>query len=364
MTGQPKVRVALVGCGAVARLYYTPAIRQLAQAGDVELVMAFDPDRGAVEDVRKNFPGAGTVESFESLCTDAFDLAIVASPHPLHAPQTIALLQAGRSVLCEKPMAASLADAQAMLQAARSSDALLAVGMVRRFFPAAEFIRQALALGMLGEPSSFQIAEGGAHFGWPVTSVAYFQRRHSHGGVLMDVGSHVLDLVAWWLGEPDELEYQDDAMGGIEANCRIRVRYASGLSGEIRLSRDTALANRCAITGRNGWLTWSQNVADGLEMGISGTRYVLDAALYRTDATGSSGRARIRGYNFEQSFVAQLRNVVAAVRGQEPLRVPAEEAIPGMRLMDRCYRSRSLLPMAWLSAAEVGRALQLQRDPS
>jgi predicted dehydrogenase len=64
----------------------------------------------------------------------------------------------------------------------------------------------------------------GGQFDWPVRSTGYFTRAQSGGGVLQDIGTHVLDLLAWWFGEPEALLYEDDAMGGVEANCRIRVR--------------------------------------------------------------------------------------------------------------------------------------------
>jgi predicted dehydrogenase len=248
-----------------------------------------------------------------------------------------------------------------MVEVAAALRIPLAVGMVRRFFPAAEFIRDAIALGVLGELSSFNLAEGSADFGWPVTSPDYFQRQQAGGGVLMDIGVHVFDLLTWWLGEPAALEYADDAMGGIEANCLVSCTYASGLQGTVRLSRDAPLANQFTLRGSRGWLRWSANVADAVEIGLQGSQHLLEATLRRTGPAGTSLRLAAPAYNFEQSFVSQLRNVARAVRGRETLRVPASDALAAIRQLEHCYDHRSLLALDWLGDAEIVHARQLQQ---
>ena len=355
------VRIALAGCGAVSSQYYAPALQELQRAGEVALAAVFDPDRGSAERLAAQFPAVVVADSFDALQAVAFELAVVASPPALHAHQSIQLLRAGRAVLCEKPMATTLVDAQAMVAAAAESQAVLAVGMVRRFFPAAEFIRNAIALGVLGELSSFDLAEGSANFGWPVASPSYFQRQQAGGGVLMDIGVHVLDLLTWWLGEPVALDYADDAMGGIEANCLVSCTYASGLQGKVRLSRDAPLANEFTLRGSKGWLRWAANLADAVEIGLQGSQHLLDATLRRTGPAGTSLRSAAPAYNFEQSFVSQLRNVARAVRGKETSRVPASDAVAAIRQLEYCYGHRSLLALDWLGEAEMARARQLQQ---
>ena len=362
MTGATApVRIALAGCGAVSSQYYAPALQELQRAGDVVLAAVFDPDRDSAERLAAQFPAVAVADSFDSLQAAAFELAVVASPPTLHACQSIQLLRSGRAVLCEKPMATTLVDAQAMVAAAAESQAVLAIGMVRRFLPAAEFIRDAIALGMLGELSSFDLAEGSADFNWPVTSPAYFQKRQAGGGVLMDIGVHVLDLLTWWFGEPAALEYADDAMGGIEANCQVSCAYAGGLQGKVRLSRDAPLANRFTLRGNKGWLSWSANVADAVEIGLQGSTHLLEATLRRAGPAGTPLRFTAPAYNFEQSFVSQLRNVARAVRGREALRVPASEALAAIRQLEYCYHHRSLLALDWLGDEEIERARLLQQ---
>jgi predicted dehydrogenase len=345
--GKP-VTVALSGCGAVAQLYYGPALRALENAGWLRVVALYDPVPAMRKALKRVFASALEVDEFSRLCRNT-DLVILASPPRMHAEQGIELLRAGVSVLCEKPLTISIKHAQAMFDAAAGSSGVLAAGMLRRFFPATQMIREMLAANVIGEITSFDFLEGDV-FRWPVTSAAYFDRRMAGGGVLMDIGAHALDLMVWWLGEPVDTQYEDDAMGGIEVNCRLRCRFASGLAGQVRLSRDHPLANRYTLHGTRGWLSWQANEANRLEAGFGASRYTLNAALEHSS---------IPAANFERSFIDQICNVIAAMRRAEPLRVPAIEVLPSLRLIEYCYAHRQAMPMPWLGEAEALRATEL-----
>jgi predicted dehydrogenase len=235
-----------------------------------------------------------------------------------------------------------------MAQAATASHGLLAIGLVRRFFPAAQAIHSVLSQRMLGDISSFDISEGTASFGWPAASRGYFDKHEAQGGVLMDIGVHALDLLQWWLGKPAIVAFADDAMGGIEANCLIRCRLEGGAKGTLRLSRDCALANRYTIRGTRGWISWQAGDVGRFDFGLADSSQVIDSGLRgRADAS------------FEQSFLNQLLNVIAALRGTEELRVPAAEGIASIELIAQCYRQRSFMAMPWLGEREIARGREL-----
>lgn len=343
-----KTRVALIGCGAVARLYYLPALRELEKAGLLEVVALVDPIAAHSARLLEAFPRARSYREMTDPPPESLDLAIVASPHSRHAAQSIRLLQSGVSVLCEKPMATSAADARAMERAAAAAPGLLAVALVRRFFPATRSIRDMLASRALGEITSFEFSEGSESFTWPAVSPRYFDKREAHGGVLMDIGAHALDLLHWWLGDCSVVGYADDAMGGIEANCLVQCRLDSGVVGHVRLSRDCAIANRYTVRGTLGWLSWRTDTVDQFEFGFAGSS---EATVGHLPGPAAS--------SFEQAFLGQLRNVVAALQGSGELFVPAADAIAGAELIDQCYRRRSLMPLPWLDDCELQRARAL-----
>ena len=355
------LKVALVGCGAVARLYYAPALRELEKVQLVQVTALYDPHPVNAARLAQSFPGATRLGELAQLARLGVDLAIIASPPRYHAEQAIQSLQSGLSVLCEKPMAATVAESEAMVEAAVAARRVLAVGLVRRFLPACQTIRAILAQRILGDVQSFHFMEGGT-FRWPTESTTYFDRDVAVGGVLADIGSHLLDLLTWWMGEPTEVRYEDDAMGGVEVNCRIELKLAEGFGGVVRLSRDCELRSRCFIRGSRGWLSWSIDAPGELQMQFNGTAPVVAGHLHEHDASrGLPGPGR-RVMTFEQSFIAQLRNVVAAVQGKDEAFVTGRDALAGLRLVERCYLHRSLMPMGWLNERERARAETLADD--
>ncbi len=352
------VKVALVGCGAVSQLYYTPALQELEKNELLQVKALFDPNPDSVAQLNQSFPAATTIKDLAEISTNNIDLAIISSPPRFHAEQTIKLLKSGISVLCEKPMADTVAEAEAMIEAASESSGILAIGLFRRFFPATQTIHQILSRNMLGEVTSFYFSEGG-YFQWPVQSPAYFQKSTAGGGVLLDIGVHLLDLTIWWMGEPVEVIYEDDAMGGIDVNCRIQCKFERGFTGEVRLSRDCDLPNRYVIRGTKGWLCWDVNEADKIQMGVEGSRFAINVQLHEIDTQNIFPKLGQPSFNFEQSFASQICNVVAAMRGKESLIVPGEEGIRSLRTIESCYRHRNLMSMPWLGEAELTRAQQL-----
>jgi predicted dehydrogenase len=351
-------KVALVGCGAVSRLYYAPSLQELEKVNLLQVKTLYDPHHENAAYLAQRFPRATRVRDLAQLGDLGLDLAIIASPPRYHAEQTIQLLRSGLSVLCEKPMAATVAEGEAMVQAAAAAKRLLAIGLHRRLFPAARAIREILALGTLGEVRSFSFSEG-HYFRWPAQSASFFQKSIALGGVLIDIGVHVLDLIVWWFGQPVDVFYEDDALGGIEANCRIALKLARGCSGEVRLSRDWTLPNHYVIQCSEGWLGWSVNEANSLQIGLANTAFALTSQVHLQRTENRVPGVGPPGYTFQQSFVEQLRNVVAAIQGTEQLVIPGEQGLPSLRLIEYCYRHRNLMPMGWLGDGEYIRAQQI-----
>jgi predicted dehydrogenase len=352
------LNVAVVGCGAVSQLYYTPALKELEKLNWLRVKALVDPNAQNMAQLQKAFPDAMSVKNLEELSKLDITLAIIASPPHLHAVQTITMLKAGLSVLCEKPMATTTAQGEAMIEAATTENRVLAIGLFRRFFPATQTIRQILEQHLLGEIKDVYCYEGG-NFRWPVQSASFFHKKTAGGGVLMDIGVHLLDLLIWWWGYPLEAFYQDDAMGGIEANCYLELKFSQGFVIQVRLSRDWSLPNRYIIQGTKGWLSWNVNDADKVQIGFNNSGFALDGQLFQTKPDSLYPALDQPAVNFQQSFVNQLRNVIAAIHGSEQLLVPGEQGLQSLKLIDYCYQHRNLMPMPWLSSQEFSRARQL-----
>ncbi len=351
-TKQEQLNVALLGCGAVSTTYYGPALQELQQHGKVEVKALFDLDRQNMAGIQKLFPKAFCASSMDQLQDFDVDLAIVASPPPFHAEQTIQLLHAGIDVLCEKPMATSVADGEAMVAAAEQTQRMLAIGLVRRFFPAAQMIHQLLTLNLLGAVKSFTYYEGD-FFSWPAQSASFFQRATAKGGVLLDIGVHVLDLLIWWWGQPVEVRYSDDAMGGIEANCHLHLKFAQGETGVVRLSRDCTLSNQLEIQCEQGTIRWPVKETDKIKLAFKDEDLGIDGFVYPHGAVQSSLVPRLANATFEQCFLSQLLSVASAVQGKREGVVTGADGLQSLRLIESCYRHRTLMEMSWFGEKEA-----------
>jgi predicted dehydrogenase len=356
--GDRVLRVGLVGCGAVAEMYHAPALVQVQSMGRAQVTHLVDPSPERVAALKKSFPGAVSTPRVEDLA-GAVDLAIIASPVRFHSEQTVALLRAGVHVLCEKPMARTSDEARAMLDAAEQSERVLAIGLYKRFFPAVDWIGQLIHGGVLGRAVRFQLDEGG-RFAWPAVTASFFDREQSGGGVTMDIGVHLLDIVLHWFGEPVSFEYADDAYGGIETNAIATLRYPADLEGRFRLSWEVPLSGTYAIDFERGWIRWTTNSAQSVTVGIDGSSYALDARL------GAARRDLPRGLGAEglpylAAFTAQLVDVCDAIVQGRPPRVTGRDALTGLRLIERMYAGRDVIVPPHFTDAEGARARELAR---
>jgi len=353
--------VILSGCGAITKFFYASALSFLEEKGVVRVVAVCDPHEANRAGIAARFPRARSLANFEAAPFATDSLVIVASPPRLHAAQSIFALEHNCGVLCEKPMAAGLADAEAMTAASHRTGRLLAIGLYRRFFRAARYIKELCAHGSIGQPLSFEVEEGGA-FRWEAASDSFFRREITPGGVLYDTGVHTLDLLLWWFGEPAGLDYRDDAAGGQEANCTLKLAYAQGLTGRVRLSRDWATRNTFRINFTRGSIAWNVGQAGQLTLSLNGVTTVLRGDLLprHDDGLGLLGPAP--GEGSPQAFIHQVVNVAEAIRGRAALEIPAEEGLRSLRLIDACYQQRRPLDQPWLSPAEAAGFARLQTE--
>lgn len=342
------VPVILVGCGAVSRQFYLPTLRTLTRHGAIRVVALVDPSAEARSALAGEFPQAQSRDSLAAVEAQPDTLAIIATPPKLHARQTLESFARGWHVLCEKPMASTSAECETMIKAAAEAQRLLAVGHYKRFFPASQQIRALCAGGgPLGPIREISIHEGGP-FRWPAASASFFRKEQTPGGVLLDIGVHVLDLVVWWLGEPTDFTYADDSMGGLETNARVQLTFTGDVRVTLNLSRDWSTRQRYDFRFEQGWAKWTVNDANGLTLGHNTLPFGLKAGLIEGEAQPAATNA--------QSFIAQLQNVAAAIQAKSEPFVPGPQGIRAVELIEACYARKTLLTQPWLEPDEAAYA--------
>ncbi|HEV7786171.1 MAG TPA: Gfo/Idh/MocA family oxidoreductase [Thermoanaerobaculia bacterium] len=338
----PKLRLAVVGCGAVAAIHHLPALSLCRSA---EAVVLVDADPGRARELAARFGVPETATDVRSL-PGRVDAAIVALPNSLHAPVSIDLLRQGVHVLVEKPMALNVLECDAMIAAAETGRAVLAVGLEFRFFDSSLFVRNLLRDGLLGKIHRFEMHQGVIPR-WPFATDFLLKKETAGGGVLADFGVHVLDLLLWWLGDWTDLEYRDDAQGGIESDCELLLTLGSGrrgadtgpVTGTIEISRTRNLANTCLFEGERASLEvgiWDPDPS--IRLLLADREVALDGRARRPEGSG---------VDFLEAFVRQIDDFAAAVReGREP-HVPGREGRRSQALIEECYARRQPLELPW-----------------
>jgi len=332
--GLDKLKLAILGCGAMTEGIHLPVT---ALSDQVEVTVLVDRSLPRAGELADKYGVPIVVDDYREIIGKA-DAAIVVLPNYLHAPVTIDLLQRGVHVLVEKPMALTTSECDKMMEATSDAGAVLAVGLIRRFFASSQYVRQVLEDRVLGDIISFDLRQG-TIFSWPVASDFMFRKEAAGGGVLVDIGVHALDLLLWWLGDCDSVAYYDDAMGGVEADCELHLQLQCGVSGVVELSRTRNLRNSWIIQGERGTLE--------VETGFN----PLIRLKTRSQGVFLIGHA-MRGETVDETirdvFCRQLDDFVDAIfNHREPL-VPGQEGRRAVELVETCYALRQPLEQPWV----------------
>jgi predicted dehydrogenase len=192
-----KVKVGIIGCGAIAEQKYYMAISSIPEA---EVVAFCDIIPKKAKALRRMFKaeGAKIYEDYrELLKDDSIDIVHVCTPNVSHAPITVAALKAGKHVLCEKPMATTYKDAKLMCDTAKEEGKLLSIGYQYRCRPEQLFLKEMCENGELGE-IYYAKAHALRRRGVPTWGV-FLKEEEQGGGPLIDIGTHALDITLWMM---------------------------------------------------------------------------------------------------------------------------------------------------------------------
>lgn len=334
MGNQHQFRLGIVGCGSVSEQFHAPALR--GHGGFIPVVMV-DCDPARARRLANGFDSA-VIETDHRKLAGRVDAAIVALPGHLNARVSADLLQAGVSVLVEKPAAVSVEEAE-MLAAAPRWPAILAVGFIRREAAGVRLARQVVQRGLLGKIRRFSIEDGHV-FAWQAVHEFRFDRARG-GGILNDIGSHVLDCAAFWFGPFVVRRSQDDNAGGVETNARFELETACGVPGTVELSWTRVLRNSAVIEGENGTLEVCWYGADASLTLADGQQSLRGAIQVDPSLTGGAE-------TFPQMFLAQIERWHARLRGEPGAEMAgADDALTNVRLVSECRARREDLDLPW-----------------
>ena len=308
------VRWGIAGCGWVARDYAAPAIRA---SGNGVLAAAYDISAAQTADLCRAYPGARA-------CADpgdflgSIDAVYIATPNDSHRKLTELAAGAGVAVLCEKPMATTMADAQAMTAACARSGVAYATAFDQRFHPAHLHLAALLRQGILGRVFAVRIA----YCCWVAADFAgdnwRIDRQRAGGGAFIDLAPHGLDLATVLLGERlaevavlGQSRVHDYAVAdrAVEDGAMLIARSVGDVLVQLHVGYNCPEGlprRRLEVVGTRGQLT----ATDTMGQTPGGT-------LVLTEAIGQSRDLAIPGAD-RSPFLNQIEAFAAALRGGEP----------------------------------------------
>jgi predicted dehydrogenase len=322
------LRIGLVGVGAAAQINHIPALKKTE---GFELAALCDRDPEKAQRVAQKFGVAKAYSRIEDLLADDdVDVVDLCTPNFLHAPMATAALEAGKHVLCERPLARSADEAAAMVKAAKKSDCTLMCAVQHRFRADAQLLRKFVEKGDLGEIFM-------AKAGWLRQRTEWDSdewrrtKRESGGGVVLDLGFQMLDLSLWVMGQPRvsavTASVHRSRKGEVEDSATAFLRLESGatltleLTWGLLMEKDFAYLN---LFGSGGAALLNPF---RVHKGMHGT-------LVNVTPTTETSRNQYR-----LSMEAQIAHFADSLRaGRKPMG-SADEILPVMELMDAIYRS-------------------------
>ena len=188
-------RIGFLGVGWIGR----HRMEAMLATGMVEAAAISDPSPDMLEQAAALAPAAARVGSLDEMLALDLDGVVIATPSALHAAQSIAALDAGMAVFCQKPLGRDAGETRAVVEAATRADRLLGVDLSYRFTRGMEAIAALVRDGALGRLFAIDLV---FHNAYGPDKPWFYDRAQSGGGCVMDLGIHLVDLALWTTGFP------------------------------------------------------------------------------------------------------------------------------------------------------------------
>lgn len=323
-------RIAIIGCGAIAEWFYLPALRRHPPV--MKKLILVDRDGARAKKLASQFKIQNYTVNYQAVI-DQVEGAVIAVPTPLHYPVAMAFLARGIPVLCEKPLAGTAIQAREMVELAHSTGTALATNYALRLYASYLKVKELLANREMGAPLFIDYSLG-EEFRWPTVSGFYFKAATSASGVLSDRGSHIFDLICWWLGaKPDLISCQNDSFGGIDAVTEVKFGYQHCL-GRVKLS----------------WLGkspcwYSVECEEGK---IEGDIYDFQHVIL-TSKSGQKRKEHLKTAEKDHKDFGhkQIDNFINILSNSEKPLVSGSDVLASVEFIDECYERATQFDMPW-----------------
>ena len=334
-----KIKMGIIGAGGIAQDRHIPAYQLMSDMVIIEAVCDINIETAkavaARFDIEKIY--ADYWEMFSEV-----DAVTICTPNKFHAEISIAALEAGCHVFCEKPMAMNTEECEAMIAAANQAGKTLSIGYHYRFMKDSQAARKVIQEKEIGTPivARAQALRRRKVPGWGV----FTNKELQGGGSLIDYGCHFLDLSLWLLGNPKPVEVLGKTYN-LLSKMPNQVNQWGSFNNETFDVDDHVTA---FITFENGATmlfetSWSANIKEDVEsVSISGETGGIDLFPFQLNQVkhGMLFNTQAPWLPGEENFaVVQLRNFLESCIGISELIVKPEEAMQVSKIIDAIYLS-------------------------
>ncbi len=339
-----KLNVAFIGVGSIANWAHLPALKELENVN----VMAFaDIDENALKTTAEKYGVKNTFTDYNKMLEmDEIDAVHVCTPNYVHMQPAIDALKAGKNVICEKPIARTVAEAKKMKEAADSTGNKLMIAQCRRFSGASQCLKRFIDDGILGDiyfARIWALRRRGIP-GWGV----FIDKEKQGGGPLIDIGVHILDLTLYLMGNPKPVTATGMAVAkigntpghvglfGSWDHTKFTVEdYAAGF---VRFEDGRSLVIESSFAAN---LEKEEIVRSNL-LGTKAGAELDDKLRIFGERCGALTNGEVFGYPEVNHFKEEFKAFYKSIEEDTPVPVPAEQAINCMRILEGIYRSSDL----------------------
>ena len=332
-----KVKVGVIGAGGISHAH----MEGYQKLPDVQVVAVADVVPGKARAWAEKYDVPHAFEDYRPLLAlDEIEGVSVCTYNRAHAQPTIDALRAGKAVLCEKPMAPTLAEAAAMLRAARETGKMLMIGVHSRFSRAQQFAKKVVASGTLGEIYYAEIV-GTRRRGIP--GGTFIQKETAGGGAVIDIGVYSLDTALDIMGQPRPV-----SVSAITTNVIGRTHTPppgawhwdpQKLDVEEFGSAFVRFSSGAAMVFKISWAVHLDSLGKSYFLGPKGGLQLDPLEIYRDEfGTMVNITPKLPDDRVDR-FKEEMQAFTDAIREDRPAPIPAEEVVWTNVIMDGIYRS-------------------------
>lgn len=323
----PKIKIGVIGLGSIAQLVHLPNLSKLDNA---EVVAVSEIKKNRLNTIADKFGIVQRYSDYREMLKNAeLDAIIIATPTNTHKEIAIDCLNAEKDVLVEKPLARTYAETKSIVDAAKKNKKKLMVGMNLRYRPDTMLLRSIISSGEIGEPFY-------AKCGWVRRQSSeekwFTQKEEAGGGVIIDLGIHLLDLALWLLNYPQinsvscKTYMHNTKSVEDTAISFIKFKNDSLINLEVSWSLPTDKDHFfLSVFGTKGSFTLSP-----LHVYKRINNEILDLTPAQLDNSTTL---------FKKSYMNELKSFVGAVKGLNPVLSPGDEALERMKIIEAMYHS-------------------------